>query len=120
VRLKPRQLCPIHRLKTCCGRAPIPRQRNPKYKYLEPGVRLTEDGRQLRSSAAMRRLVDQKIREQCGFCGICGEELTDYRDVVGAHKHSKKMGGWARDDSPHNIVAAHSQCNLEMGSKEIA
>ena len=118
--LRPRQSCPIHGKKNCCGRESIPRQRSSKYTYIEPGVRLTADQRQLRSGAAMRRLVDQKIREQQGLCGICGKELTDYRDVVGAHKQSKKMGGWARDDSPFNVVASHVHCNLEAGSKKIA
>lgn len=39
-------------------------------------------GRELRSNAEMRKLLDQKIAAQNGICGICREKFTDYGDVV--------------------------------------
>jgi hypothetical protein len=84
VRLRRKQLCPIHRSLFCCGRGAIPKER----RQHQMGVRRIDDPqhprgyRELRSSGEMRKLLDRKIVAQNGICGICKEKLTDYSDVV--------------------------------------
>lgn len=65
----------------------------------------------------MRKLLNRKIGEQNKMCAICGEEFTDYSEIVPDHREPKGMGGARRDDHPDNIAAAHRLCNLEKGSK---
>jgi hypothetical protein len=67
----------------------------------------------------MRKLLEQKVREQKFLCGICDEPFTDMREVVPDHIKPKKFGGYARDDSPGNIQAAHSGCNIWKGSRRV-
>jgi 5-methylcytosine-specific restriction endonuclease McrA len=67
----------------------------------------------------MRKLLNRKVREQKGKCGICGELFTDYNDIVPDHIKPKGMGSAWRDDHPDNIQAAHRKCNLEKGSKRV-
>jgi hypothetical protein len=117
MRLRPNEICPIHRSQSCCGREAVV-----KIRVLQPGVRRIEDShhprgyRELRSPAEMRKLLNRKIAEQNGICAICFEEFTDYSDVVPDHKDPKGMGGAFRDDHPDNIQAAHYWCNGEKGS----
>jgi len=99
----------------------------PRRKYLqtEPGVSIIPDDhvprgfRERRSPSAMKRLLKEKIRLQNGLCGICDKPMEDARDIVPDHKEPRGMNGGRRDDSPDNIQAAHSLCNLEKGSKRI-
>lgn len=119
MKLRPRQICPLHGRKTCCDRESEPRRKHPRYTYIEPGVRRTRDGRQLRSPAAKRRLVDQKIREQNKLCPICMKPFKVYGEIVLAHVRCRGMGGAFTDDSPGNTIAAHSLCNGEMGSRDL-
>jgi len=67
----------------------------------------------------MKKLLNKKIVEQNGKCGICGEPFTDYNDIVPDHKSPKGMGSARRDDHPDNIQAAHRICNLEKGSRRV-
>jgi hypothetical protein len=68
----------------------------------------------------MRKLLNRKIAEQEGKCGICNEEFSDYSEIVPDHKHPKGMGGAWRDDHPDNIQAAHCWCNEEKGSMRVS
>ena len=116
MRLRPNQLCPIHRSLSCCGRELLP-----KPKLVRLGVQRIEDPhhprgyRELRSPAEMRKL-NRKVLQQGGICAICHEEFTDYNDIVPDHKEPKGMGGAWRDDHPDNIQATHWWCNEEKGS----
>ena len=104
MRLRPNEVCPIHRSVSCCGREVISKPR-----LLRLGVQRIEDRhhprgyRELRSPAEMRKLLKRKIVEQNGICAICSEEFTNYCDVVPDHKNPKGMGGAWRDDSPDNL-----------------
>lgn len=123
MRLRANDLCMLHRRRDCCGREPSPHL--PKagviWITIAPGVKKNKlDGREKRSPAAMRKLLGRKVQEQNFLCGICGEPFTDMRNVVAEHIEPKGSGGAWRDDSPHNIQAAHHfPCNVEKGSKRL-
>jgi hypothetical protein len=69
MRLRPNELCPIHRSVSCCGR-----EVSTKPKLIRLGVQRIEDShhprayRELRSPAEMRKLLKRKIVEQDGIC----------------------------------------------------
>jgi len=123
MKLKPGQLCPLHRKRNCCRDQTGERKPSWKMKQVAPGVRRQEDPyhprgyRELRSPAALRELVNRKLVEQDGKCCVCGELMEDYRDIVAEHLQPRGMGGARRDDHPSNIGAAHAGCNLRKGSK---
>lgn len=52
------------------------------------------------------------------LCGICGERITDFNDLVPDHIEPGKMGG-CRDHSDENLQPAHWLCNLQKGSKRM-
>ena len=68
---------------------------------------------------ATTRLMNRKITEQRGKCGICEEAFTNYSDIVPDHIHPRGMGGSWRDDHPENIQAVHWWCNGDKGSSRI-
>lgn len=115
MRLRPNEVCPVHRSTSCCGRGRLPKPR-----LIRLGVQRVDDPhhprgyRELRSPAEMRKLMNRKIVEQNGICPICCEEFTDYADIVPDHKEPKGMGGAWRDDHPDNIQAVHWWCNEEL------
>jgi hypothetical protein len=121
MKLRRNEFCPIHRSLSCCGREPVQKTRRVK----QFGVQRIDDPnhprgyRELRSNREMRRLMNRKITEQRGKCGICEEAFTNYSDIVPDHIHPKGMGGAWRDDHPDNIQAAHWWCNGEKGSSRI-
>lgn len=86
MRLRANEFCPIHKSISCCGREFIPKRRT-----IRPGVQRIEDPhhprgyRELRSPAEMKKLLNRKIVEQNGICGLREESLTDYNDVVPDH-----------------------------------
>lgn len=124
-RLKPNQVCPIHRRRDCCGRGTVTRIRSiGKWEQVRPGVRRIWDEilgkfRWLLSPAERRKVIARKLRENGNTCGICTHPITDYRDVVPDHIEPKGMGGARADDGENgsNLQPAHSACNMEKGSK---
>jgi hypothetical protein len=118
MKLHRKEICPIHRSLFCCGREQARKQRR---RWAQ--VQRIEDPhhprgyRERRSPAEMRRLLNRKIIEQNGRCGICHKLFTDYKEIVPDHIEPKGMGSARRDDHPENIQAAHRKCNLEKGSK---
>jgi hypothetical protein len=118
MKLRPKQLCPIHRSLFCCGREAISRERRQR----QIGVRRIDDPlhprgyREIRSNAEMRKLMDKKIAAQNGICALCKEGFADYGDIVPDHISPRGMGGAWRDDHPDNIQAVHWWCNGEKGS----
>ena len=117
MRLRTKEICPIHKSVSCCGRETIAEPR-----LVRLGVQRVEDPhhprgyRELRSPAEIRKLMNRKIIEQKNICPICNEEFTRYSDIVPDHKNPKGMGGAWRDDHPDNIQATHFWCNEEKGS----
>ena len=118
MRLRQKQLRPIHQSRFCCGREATPRERRSR----QMGVRRIEDPhhprgyRELRSNAEMRKLMNQKITLQHGKCALCDEGFSDYSDIVTDHINPRGMGGAWRDDHPDNIQAVNWWCNGEKGS----
>jgi len=121
MKLRRNEFCPIHRSLSCCGREPVQKTRRVK----QFGVQRIDDPnhprgyRELRSNPEMRRLMNRKITEQRGKCGICEDAFTNYSDIVPDHIHPRGMGGSWRDDHPDNIQAVHWWCNGEKGSSRI-
>jgi hypothetical protein len=78
MKLRRNEFCPIHRSLSCCGREPVQKTRRVK----QFGVQRIDDPnhprgyRELRSNREMRRLMNRKIAEQRGKCGICEEAFT--------------------------------------------
>jgi len=77
MKLRKNEYCPIHRSLFCCGREQARRRQG------RLGVQWIEDAhhprgyRELRSPAEMRKLLNRKVAEQGGKCGICHEPFTD-------------------------------------------
>jgi hypothetical protein len=119
--LRGRQLCPIHKRRTCCGRdeenerAP---RKQPKYWYRGPGVKEFPDGHIERSPSALKRVKDQLLATGTR-CAACGNEFADYRDAELAHRKSKGMNGWKRDDSLPNLTLLHVTANRDQGSMDL-
>lgn len=65
MRLRPNEVCPIHKSVSCCGR-----EFSPKPKLIRLGVQRVEDihhprgYRELRSRAEMRKLLNRKISDK--------------------------------------------------------
>jgi hypothetical protein len=130
MKLKNKQLCPIHRRRDCCGRSEAVRfsqKKHSKWETVRPGVRRIRDehsrhpdGYRYRlSKSEMEKVVLKNISLQHGLCSICDQPLTDMNDVVPDHKEPRGMGGSWRDDRAENIGAAHSLCNQRKGSQRI-
>jgi hypothetical protein len=116
--------CPIPGHKnstTCCGRGEQPARagiKQPKWKYIGPGIRQYPDGHIERTPAALKRRKDELLR-QSRPCAACDQHFTDYRDVELGHVRSKGSGGWKRDDSDLNISLLHKGANRAQGSLDL-
>lgn len=94
MRLRRKQLCPIHHSLFCCGREAVPREKRQRM-----GVRRIEDPQhprgypELRSTAEMRKLMDRKIAAQNGVCALCKGPLTAYFDVSRARPYQPSGNG---------------------------
>jgi len=83
MKLRKNEYCPIHRSLLCCGREQANKRRQPRL-----GVQRVEDPhhprgyRELRSPSEMRKLINRKIAEQRGICGICHQAFTDCGEIV--------------------------------------
>lgn len=120
--LKPREVCPLHKRRDCCGRSEFhryERTKHPaKYILIAPGVKQYPDGRQECSPAALRKRKNRLIREN-PVCAACDENFTAYDDIELAHKLSKGMGGYKRDDRWTNLCLMHKAENREQGSRSL-
>lgn len=124
MKLRRNERCPVHGRMNCCGRERFQTMRQArKYQSFEPGVRRVVDEhhprgyREIRSAAALRRLLNRKIVEQERICALCEKEFTEYQDIVADHVEPRGMGSARRDDHPENIQAVHRLCNQEKGSQ---
>lgn len=131
MKLRAKELCPIHHRRNCCGRPEVfryVRKAHTKWEQVRPGVRRIRDEhadhpdgyRYKFSPAEMKKVLDRKIREQNGMCAHCNEPFEDYCDVGPDHIKPKGAGGARADDREPNIRAVHHVCNSEKGSKRIA
>ena len=90
MKLRRNEYCPIHRSLFCCGREQARKERR-----FQLGVQRIEDPhhprgyRELRSPAEMRKLLNRKIVEQDGKCGICRAAFVDYNEIVPDHMSFK-------------------------------
>src|SRR5208282_647737 len=120
--LKNNQRCPIHHgSRTCCGRAqetPRAPKKSPKWEGIGPGIRKYPDGRIVKTPAALKRRKDFLLKIGVP-CAACGEKFEDYREVELAHRFSKGMGGFKRQDSDDNTVLLHRGANREQGSMDL-
>lgn len=132
VKLRPNQMCPIHRRFDCCGRdadnAPPWRKKRPSSRYKErPGVRVVEDQfhprgfRLILSPAELRKHKHKLLADPVNhFCCYCKKSLTDFREIELCHIESKGMGSARRDDHPGNLTLGHTVCNRVNGSRRVA
>lgn len=117
MKLRRRELCPLHKSFFCCGRSAV------RKSGFQAPVRRVDDPhhqrgyREIRSAAEMKKLLKRKIVEQNFCCGICDQRFTDSKDIVPDHILPRGMGAARRDDHPDNIQAAHRRCNREKGSR---
>lgn len=122
MKLKAKQLCPLHRRRDCCGRSEFVRYAQPqheiKYRFVAPGVKLYPDGREVCSKAVLRRRKDSLIRTGQG-CIACERPFTEYDEVELAHKESKGIGAVKRRDNWDNICLMHRDENREQGSRDL-
>lgn len=126
MKLRKNEMCPIHKRRTCCGRTPTATDKKRGSIYqVAPGVRRIPDSthprgyRELRSPAARRGMLNQKIVAQNRLCGICGEPFETYQEIELDHIEPKGMGSARRDDSWENTQATHKFCNREKGSRRL-
>jgi hypothetical protein len=119
-KLRSNERCPIHRSFTCCGRQEGSSLRvlryTPKFREIQPGVKLFPDGHIERSPAALKRRKDALLREKKP-CRACEVEFDDYSDVELAHDQPKGFNGWKRDDSDGNTFLLHTVTNRDQGSR---
>ena len=128
-KLKYNQPCPIpgHGFRCACRTTEYqPRRKSSKWETVRPGVRRIKDEhadhpdgyRYKLSKSEMQKVVDKKIAEQNGLCGICHKEMTDYSNIAPDHILPKGNGGARADDRPANIQAVHHfPCNTLKGSQ---
>ena len=129
MKLNPKELCPIHHSRLCCGRETVftPRKQQGRWEHVRAGVRRIKDQfadhpdgyRYKLSPAEMRKVLNKKIIEQDGRCAGCAEYFTDYRSVTPDHVKPKGMNGARADDRADNIQAMCGDCNSAKGSKRI-
>jgi len=117
MRLRRKQLCPIHHSLSCCGREALSRERRQR----QMGVRCIDDPlhprgyRELRSNAEMRNLLDRRIVAQKGICTLCKEKFTDYGDV-GPRPHPSTRYGRSVEGI---IRTTFRRSNREKGSSRV-
>ncbi len=136
-KLRQNERCPLHAGTFWCEcKGPRPNQRKKplrsrlsrgkpvNWRYMGSGVWQIPDDthprlyREFRNAESLRRVMNQKITDQDGRCGICGDKFINYAEITWDHIEPKGMGGAQRDDHPDNIQAAHHwPCNVDKGSK---
>lgn len=120
LRLKTKEICPIHRRRDCCGRAEFHRysqvQHELKYRIVR-GVKIFPDGREVCSKAELKHRKDALLRQD-PRCAACGQAFRDYSEVELGHKRSKGMGSAKRDDRRENLFLLHVQVNNAQGSMD--
>lgn len=122
MKLRINQPCPIpsHRgSKTCCGRSIVRTAvAAPKWRLIAPGTKLFPDGHVERSPAALNKVKAMMLRRG-DRCIACGDEFSDCSQIELAHKESKGMGGWKRNDDIPNLALMHADENREQGSRSL-
>ncbi len=121
MKLRAKELCPLHRRRDCCGRSQeIARAVTPKpnWRGIGPGVREYPGGRIVKTPAALKRRKDFLLKKET-VCAACEEAFTDYREVDLAHREGAGMSGWKRDDSDANTTLLHHGANIAQGSLDL-
>jgi hypothetical protein len=124
MKLKPKQLCPLHRRRDCCGRAefvPYAQVKKPGHGIWQPvssGLWRAPDGREKASKAVLRRRKDSLLRQGVP-CAACGNKFSDYREVELAHRVSCGAGGYKRNDAMSNLTLMCAAANRDQGSMDL-
>lgn len=122
MKLKPKEICPLHRRRDCCGRQEFHRYPRAfhaiKFNLGSDGTKKFPDGREVCPKSVMKRRKDMLIRQN-PVCAGCGEKFTDYDEIELAHKESKGMGAAKRDDRWDNLCLMHREENQEQGSRSL-
>ena len=124
MKLKTKELCPLHRRRDCCGRAEFVRYAQVKkqghgiWQPVSSGLWRAPDGREKASKAVLRRRKDAFLRQGVP-CAACGVNFIDYRDVELAHRIQCGAGGFKRDDSVGNLTLLHVSTNRDQGSRNL-
>ncbi len=122
--LRPKELCPLHRRRDCCGRAEVHRyaqvkkQRHGIWVPVRSGLWRAADGREKASPRELRRRKDKMLRDGVP-CAACGEIFLDYRDAELAHREGKGMGSGSRNDALSNLILLHARANADQGSMDL-
>jgi 5-methylcytosine-specific restriction endonuclease McrA len=125
VKLKPKEICPLHRRRDCCGRAEFNRYAQPRHARkgiwipVRPGLWRSEDGREKCSPRELRRRKDSLIQKN-PVCEVCGRHFVDYDEIELGHRESKGIGGSRRNDALTNLCLLHMSSNRAMGSMSVA
>ncbi len=124
MKLRAKELCPLHRRRDCCGRAEFQRYAQRKHASkgiwspVGHGVMRAPDGREKCSPAALRRRKDELIRRD-PTCIACGQQFSCYSEIELAHIESKGNGGFKRNDARNNLALMHADENREQGSRSL-
>ena len=123
MRLKAKEICPLHRRMDCCGRTSNSRPLKDRNKHgiwqqIRPGLWRAPDGREKCSVSELRRRKNRLLNEN-PVCAACGKTFDDYRDVELSHKVSKGLGGSKHDDRIANLSLLHRNANRDQGSMDL-
>lgn len=125
MKLKAKQMCPLHRRRDCCGRSEFNRYRQPTHEKkgiwtrVVDGVMRAPDGREKCSPRELRRRKAWFIRNQ-PTCVACNRGFSVYDEIELAHKSGKGIGSGKRDDSWANLAGLmHADENREQGSRPL-
>lgn len=116
-KLRPGEICPLHRSKRCVchGTEEIRKVKSRGYEIRNDGTRVFPDGREWCTPAVLKKRKDFLIKQD-PTCKFCGETFNEYDQIELCHKRSKKIGGSAHDDRWENIFLGHKSANRNQGS----
>jgi hypothetical protein len=123
MRLKEKEVCPLHRRMDCCGRTsnshPLKdRNKHGIWQQIRPGLWRAPDGRE-RCSASLLKARKALLLKAWPFCHACKQKFEDYRDIELSHRTGKGMGGAFRNDAMDNLVLMHMAANRDQGSMDL-
>jgi 5-methylcytosine-specific restriction endonuclease McrA len=123
MKLKAKELCPLHRRRDCCGRTsnspPLKdRSRHGIWQLVRTGLWRSADGRERCSTGELKKRK-AKLLAADPTCAACGRKFDDYRDVELSHKTGKGIGGAFRDDSMKNLTLLCTAANRDQGSMDL-
>jgi hypothetical protein len=125
-RLRPKELCPLHKSYFCCGRES--RKKAMKAISQRGPVRRIEDPthprgfREICTPAELRRRKHRLMATGELTCVHCQGDLRqcEYDEIHLCHREPKGQNGARHDDHISNLSLGHSACNFKNGSRRVA